>query len=63
MHWALRADQWLALHPGALPAQAKQIKADLLAAFYPDSDDWRQRVWAQSLEACAQCILGLQSDD
>ena len=63
MHWALRADQWLALHPGALPAQAKQIKADLLAAFYPDSDDWRQRVWAQSLEACAQGILGLQSDD
>ena len=60
MHQVLRAEQWLQLHPEAPVAQAKQIKADLLAAFYPDADDWRERVWAQSLQACQQAISGMQ---
>jgi hypothetical protein len=61
MHQVLRAEQWLQLHPHAPSEQAKQIKADLMAAFYPDADDWREMIWAQSFEACQQAVQGLQS--
>ncbi len=38
---ALRADHWLANHPEAPPAQVKQIKQQLLDAFYIHADDWK----------------------
>lgn len=59
MHRVLRAEHWLHTHPEAAAAQAAQIKADLLAAFYPDSEEWRERVWAQASEAMGQALQGL----
>ena len=62
MHQVLRAEQWLQMHPNAPADQAKRIKTDLLAAFFPDADEWREQIWAQSLEACHQAIQGMQAE-
>ena len=42
---ALRKDNWLHAfaRPGA--AQAKPIKAEIRAAFYPDTERWKRKVW------------------
>ena len=51
---ALRKDNWL--HAFATPAHAKAatIKKEIRAAFYPDTADWKRKVWdhaAKSVEA------------
>lgn len=56
---ALRAEQWLALHPEAEPQLAAQIKQELKDAFYVDNSAWKQRVAEQSLQAMHQGIRGL----
>ncbi|MFN3630100.1 MAG: M14 family metallopeptidase [Casimicrobiaceae bacterium] len=56
---ALRGDHWLANHPDAPPALAARIKADMLAAFYTDTPEWRRAIIAQAQEALAQAVAGL----
>jgi len=56
---ALRADQWLENHPEAAPAQRDAIKRQLRDAFYVDTDDWKQRVVEQGVEAARQAVVGL----
>ncbi len=58
---ALRGDHWLANHPDAPPALAAQIKADVLAAFYTDTSEWRAAIIAQAQEALAQAVAGLRA--
>jgi hypothetical protein len=58
---ALRAEQWLTLHPDAPLEQAKQIKHDMLDAFYVDTADWKERVISQAREAMVQAVDGLSS--
>ncbi|MBE9521129.1 MAG: M14 family metallopeptidase [Proteobacteria bacterium] len=41
---ALRAENWLHHHGSPDHPRAKEIKEDLLRAFYPDQDDWRMQV-------------------
>jgi hypothetical protein len=45
---ALRRDNWL--HARATPAhrRARAIKHDIRAAFYPDTREWKRRVWHQA---------------
>lgn len=56
---ALRADNWLHAHGDPSSAQGQRIKAQILAAFYVDTDVWRGMVLGQSLTAARQAINGL----
>ncbi|HEU0200533.1 MAG TPA: M14 family metallopeptidase [Burkholderiaceae bacterium] len=56
---ALRADQWLALHPDAPPAQRRQIKAQLRAAFCVDTPAWRAQLVEQTRQAVQEALRGL----
>ncbi len=56
---ALRADQWLELHPEAPPELAQRIKRQLRDTFYVDDDAWKQQVVEQAFEAARQAVQGL----
>lgn len=56
---ALRADQWLELHPEAEPALGARIKQQVRDAFYIDDEAWKRQVLAQSFEAARQAVEGL----
>lgn len=56
---ALRGEHWLHQHPEAPPEQAREIKARMLAAFYTDTDEWREQVLEQAREAMEQAVVGL----
>ena len=58
MH-ALRGDHWLHLHPEAPAALRQQIKQALMDAFYVDTDDWRQQIVDQAMDAMHQAAAGL----
>jgi len=56
---ALRADQWAENHPEAPLAQRRQLKQQVRDAFYTDTDDWKQRIVEQAVEAAHQAVRGL----
>ncbi len=56
---ALRAEHWLHIHPEAPAALAAQIKAQMLAAFYTDTDAWKGQIIAQARQALFQAVQGL----
>lgn len=56
---ALRAEQWLHLHPQAPPALAAQIKRDMKDAFYVDTEEWKVQILRQAHEALFQAADGL----
>lgn len=56
---ALRADNWLHAHGDPTGPEAPAIKAQILAAFYTDTDVWRGMVLGQSLMTVRQAINGL----
>jgi hypothetical protein len=56
---ALRAEQWLQLHPQADAALARQIKQEFLAVFYTDSDAWKMQIVEQARSALFQAVQGL----
>jgi len=56
---ALCADAWLHAHGEIAGPQGRSIKAQMRAAFYGDTDDWKGMVLGQSLIACRQAIAGL----
>jgi hypothetical protein len=56
---ALRAEQWLENHPEAPEDMQRQIKQQMLDAFYVDDDTWRRRLVEQGLEAALQAVAGL----
>lgn len=60
---ALRAEQWLTLHPNAPFEQAKQIKQDMLDAFYVNTAEWKEGVISQAREAMVQAVDGLSSEN
>ena len=53
---ALRAEQWLNLHPQAPEHQARQIKQQLRDAFYVDTPEWKQQIVATGREAMTQAL-------
>lgn len=58
---ALRAEHWLENHPEAPADQARQIKQQLLAAFYVDELEWKHRVVEQAAKAAELALKGLSS--
>ncbi|MDD0811750.1 M14 family metallopeptidase [Curvibacter sp. RS43] len=56
---ALRAEHWLNLHPEAPAEQAEAIRQQVLAAFYTDTDAWKEQVIAQARQALFQAVDGL----
>jgi hypothetical protein len=58
---ALRAEHWLHKHPEAPPALAKQIKQQMMDAFYTDTDAWKDRIIVQAREALLQAVAGLSA--
>lgn len=56
---ALRAEQWLQLHPQADGLLARQIKQDLRDVFYTDTDVWKTQVVDQARPALFQAVQGL----
>jgi hypothetical protein len=57
---ALRADHWLHIHPEASDELKQSIKAQIFAAFYTDTDVWREQIISQAREAMFQAVEGLK---
>lgn len=57
--WALRSENWLYHHGGKEHPNAKEIKADLLQAFYPEEDEWKFQVWEQGKDVVRQALVNL----
>ena len=58
---AIRAEQWLHLHPDTPADKAAQIKAQMLAAFYTDTDAWKGQIISQARQSMFQAVEGLVS--
>ena len=56
---ALRGEHWLNNHPEAPPELARQIKAQMMNAFYTDTDLWRGQIINQARQAMFQAVDGL----
>ncbi len=56
---AVRADNWLHLHGQIDSAKGRAIKDQIRAAFYPDSTDWKLRVWDRAEETIRLMYRGL----
>lgn len=56
---ALRGEHWLNLHPEAPPALARQIKQQMMDAFYTDTDAWKGQIVSQARESLLQAAAGL----
>ena len=56
---AMRAEHWLNTHPAASTELASKIKAQMLAAFYTDTDLWRGQIISQARQAMFQAVDGL----
>ena len=59
MMQALRAEQWLQLHPGAPPDLAAGIKQQMKDAFFTETPEWKDQVLRQAREALFQAADGL----
>lgn len=59
MMQALRAANWLNLHPDAPLELAGQIRQQMMNAFYVDSDAWKGQVISQARQALFQAVQGL----
>lgn len=56
---AMQGENWLHHHGGPAHPRAARIKARMRRAFYPDTDDWKLRVWRQAVEGVEQALAGL----
>jgi predicted deacylase len=57
---ALRADNWLHLHGDFAAPEAKEIKAQIRRAFYPDCADWKEMVWSRAQAVLGQALEGVR---
>ena len=56
---ALREDQWFELHPEASAHDRAAARQRMRDAFYTDTDEWKQRIVEQGLQAAHQAVTGL----
>lgn len=56
---ATQASSWLHCHADPEGPEAGPIRAEIRAAFYPETDEWKSMVWARSLDVigrAAECL-------
>lgn len=58
---ALRAEHWLNNNAQAPAALAEQIKQQMMAAFYTDTDAWKGQIVSQARQALFQAVDGLST--
>ena len=58
----MQAENWLHHHGGADHPRAGAIKAEMRRVFYPDTDDWKDRVWRQGKEVVDRTLAGLSRE-
>jgi len=56
---AMRAEQWLQLHPEAPASQAQAIKRRMRDAFHNDTPEWKRAIVDQARESALQGVAGL----
>jgi hypothetical protein len=56
---AIRADNWLHHHGDPGSAKGKAIKAQIRAAFYPGTREWKELVWERAVETLTMAKKGL----
>jgi hypothetical protein len=56
---AVRADNWLHAHGDLRARQARDIKAQIRSAFYPEADGWKDMVFERSVDVLRRAIAGL----
>ncbi len=56
---ALRAENWLYRRGDPASKQGREIKAQLRAAFYGDTDAWKKMVWERADDVFRRTIAGL----
>ena len=56
---ALCADNWLHHHGDLDSPQGRSIKDQIRAAFYPDTADWKEKVWERAVETQRLAMRGL----
>lgn len=56
---AMQADQWLANQANPDPAIRDTIKAQVMDAYYVDTEDWKRQVSDQGIEVASQAVAGL----
>jgi hypothetical protein len=56
---ALRADNWLHRHGVVGSPQGRAIKRQMREAFYPDRDDWKEKVLARAIAMIDRIVAGL----
>lgn len=56
---ALRADNWLHTVGGLRHPDRPAIKAQIRSAFYPETDEWKSRVWERGMAVLNQAVVGL----
>ena len=58
---ALRADQWLALHPDVSASLRRAIKERVRSAFYVETDEWKRHAVRETMSAVREALHGLTS--
>lgn len=58
---ALRAEHWLNNHPEAPAALGRQIKQQMMDAFYTNTDAWKGQIISQARQALFQAADGLST--
>jgi predicted deacylase len=56
---AVRADNWLHVHGDLGSPQGREIKAQMRAAFYPESESWKRSVFERSVDVLRRVLAGL----
>ncbi len=56
---ALRKDNWLHGNGGLAHPEAPAIKRQIRAAFYPDTAEWKRRVWAHAHDAVNAALAAI----
>lgn len=56
---ALRRDNWLHAYAGMRHAQAKAIKRQIRDAFYPDTQEWKRKVWDHASGAVERAFAAI----
>ena len=56
---ALRADNWLHTLGDPRGPEAAAIKANIRAAFFPDTDEWKDMIWRRGEQVVTQAVRRL----